>query len=255
LIPYDHHMQAVGQDLPQPQRLSALDLDLAPSVPGIYAWYAHVALSENDWTPRIRDGVDRAAGDLRKAVVDYARIHRPGPVDLKGDGSYGLKWRGSLQRESIADADVDEGPSRVEERLKELSADANSRRVLLQLLEAATPIFASPLYVGVAINLRVRLAEHRAAYEGAMALLRNDPSAATQLQFHGGSFGERLAGAGVKLERLTCWVLPTVQMVSHADADETESELAAEQKYVAQTVEWILQRIFQPALGRQLSCR
>lgn len=242
-------MQGVGYSHPQPQSLGALDLDLAPSVPGIYAWYAHVALSENDWMPRVRDGVDRAAADLRKAVADSARVHQSGPVDLKGDdGSYGLKWYGNLQRESIADADGDDGPSRVDEQLEDVSTDANSRRALLHLLQAATPIFASPLYVGVAANLRVRLAEHKAAYESAMALLRNDPSAATRLQYHGGSFGERLAGAGVKLERLTCWVLPATEVVSPGAG--ASSVLTAEQRSVAQTAEWILQRISRPVLGR-----
>jgi hypothetical protein len=246
-------MQGVGHDHPQPQRLGALDLDLAPSVPGIYAWYAHVALSDNDWMPRIRDGVDRAGADLRKAVADYVRIHQSGPVDLRGEGSYGLRWHGSLQRESVADAEVDENPSRVEEELKELSADANSRRMLLQLLQAATPVFASPLYVGVAINLRARLAEHRAAYESAMTMVRNDPSAAPRLQFHGGSFGERLAGAGVKLDCLTCWVLPTPQVVSPAGepSGANSTVLTVKQRSVAETAEWILQRIFHPILGRK----
>jgi hypothetical protein len=48
--------------------LGALDLDLAPEAPGIYAWYAQLALSDNDWRPRMRDGVDLAAGgpDLRQ---------------------------------------------------------------------------------------------------------------------------------------------------------------------------------------------
>lgn len=233
----------------QPQRLDALDVDLAPDVPGIYAWYAQLALSDNDWRPRFHGGVDLAARDLGRAIADYAHIHQPEPLDLRCDGSYGLNWSGTIRRDSISDPSSNGEASRAEAQLGELSSDPQGRRALTHLLRAATPIFASPLYIGVATSLRSRLAEHKADYENAKAALRNNPSASARLQFDGDSFGARLAGAGIQLERLECWVMPAVAISVSDNSDQHGAHQG--RRSVAYTAEWVLQRIFQPVLGRR----
>lgn len=233
----------------QPQRLDALDVDLAPQLPGIYAWYAQVALSDRDWMPRIEGDIDLAARDLGQAIVDYALIHHPEPLDLRADGSYNLNWAGTLQRDSISDPASGNSTSRLEVQLRSLSSDPDSRRLLTSLLRAAIPVFASPLYIGVATNLRSRLVEHIADYEGAKVTLRNNPSESATMQFGGDSFGARLAGTGIQLERLECWVMPTIGIAGselHNNADTHHKH-----RSVARAAEWILQRIFQPVLGRR----
>jgi hypothetical protein len=241
-------MPELGSDDPaQPQRLGALDIDLAPQVPGIYAWYASLALSDHDWKPRIQGGIDLAAHDLDRAISDYAHVHHPEPLDLRAEGSYNLNWSGALQRDSISDPGASGPASRLELQLHSLSADPESRRLLTSLLRAAAPIFASPLYIGVATNLRSRLAVHIADYEAAKAALRNNPSESAALHFGGDSFGARLAGAGIQLERLECWVLPAVGVAAAAN----NQMIAIDgHRSVAGTAEWILQRIFRPVLGR-----
>lgn len=234
----------------QPQRLGALDLDLAPDGPGIYAWYAQLALSENDWRPRRHGDLDMAAADLTKAVGDYARIHRPEPLNLRGEGSYGLNWSGTLWQDAISEPTVNGSVSRVETQLGELASQPIGRRLLIDLLRTATPIFASPLYVGVATSLRVRLAEHRADYEAARSAIRNDPSASEELRFRGQSFGARLAGVGVQLEHLECWVLPAAD-ITEFGKNGKNGATSINTRLVAQMAEWVLQRIFQPVLGRQ----
>lgn len=233
----------------QPQRLSALDADLAPQVPGIYAWYAQLALSEDDWRPRMRGDVDLAAFDLHRAVADYANAHRPEPIHLHGEGSYGLNWAGTIRREAISDRVDDITINRVEAHISEISTDPQNRRLLTTLLRAATPVFASPLYIGVATNLRTRLAQHKADYEQAKAEIRNDPTASARLQFDGDSFGARLAGAGIQLDRLECWVLPASAIID--GKIERQGAGNHSNRSVAQAAEWILQHIFQPVLGRK----
>ncbi len=237
--------QPTGNEPASPKRLGALELDLAPDLPGIYAWYAQLALSADDWRPRMRDGVDAAGFDLINAIEDYAHIHEPEAVELKGAATYGLNWLGSIRRQSITQRTTGSPESLIQGRLSELAATADDRRLLTQLLLSAPPVFASPLYIGVATNLRERLAEHRASFEKANTLLRSKPEQASSLQFLGRDLGARLAGAGIPLERLECWILTAPQ------PPPVGSGPTANQRSVAQAAEWILQRIFQPILGRQ----
>ncbi|OZD87677.1 hypothetical protein CH260_24745 [Rhodococcus sp. 05-2256-B2] len=233
---------------PQPKRFGALELDMAPDVPGIYAWYAKVALSERDWEPRLRGDRDLATFELNRAIMDYVNVHRTGPVHMAGPGKYGLNWSATLNRESAADLDEVTETSRLGLRLAEVSANPEQRRLLADLLLAASPIFASPLYIGVATNLRGRLAEHKKAYEAAYAQLRQNPALADVMQFNGQSLGERLAGCGIRLERLDVWVLPSgTEFLGLGTNDDGR----AQRRVVAQNAEWVLQRVFQPVLGRQ----
>jgi hypothetical protein len=76
-------MMGLGSgDSIKPSCLSALQLDRAPTGPGIYAWYASIALSETDWQPRLQEGADVAGSDLTAALNDYVRAHQPGPIAL-----------------------------------------------------------------------------------------------------------------------------------------------------------------------------
>jgi len=240
-------MPEPGAASPQAQRLNALDLDMAPDAPGIYAWYAQLTLSDDDWKPQVSDGVDLAARYLTRAISDYARVHELNPIHLRGTGTYRLNWSGTLRRDSIADAPADSESTAVDSRLNDLAEEYNVRRLLIKLLRAATPVFASPLYIGVATNLRVRLAGHKADYETTRARIRADPSAGARLQFEGDSFGARLAATGLQLEHLQCWILPA-NLALIDNSDEDNSVISA--RAVAEAAEWILQRIFLPALGR-----
>ncbi|MFV9634439.1 hypothetical protein [Mycobacterium neumannii] len=231
---------------PKPMRLSALDLDLAPDAPGIYAWYAQLALGNQDWERSDRDGVDAAIGYLINAISDYARVHQPIAIHLKGEASYNLHWSGRLERASIADGSPLSATSDVKARMEGLADQPVVRRLLISLLRAATPMFASPLYIGVATNLRVRLGQHMAAYENARASLRRRSSTMT-VQEEDDSFGARLASTGMPLEYLECYVLPAD--LAEVAVEDSGTTLSA--RDVAAAAEWILQRIFLPVLGRQ----
>lgn len=229
-----------------PKQLSPLDIDKAPEQPGIYAWYAELGLSDEDWKPDLAGGLDRAAMYLRNAISDYSRIHEAGPLDLTAKGTYDLPFSGTLRRSSIADTEPGVGQSTVAKRLGGHDVDPAVRHLLITLLRSAVPVFASPLYIGVATNLRTRLGDHMTDYENAYAVFRQHPTLAEQRRFEGESFGERLAASGLQLDYLKCWVMPA-KLDSAAGAD--DASMTARE--VAEAAEWILQRIFLPVLGRR----
>lgn len=232
----------------EPQLLGALDLSMAPDTAGIYAWYARLGLAEHDWKPQVRGGADHAGAYLTKAVADYARVHQPSPIHLKGEAPYRLHWSGTLQRRSVGGQDGSPGPATsLAARLGDLVDVPAVRQLLIGLLHTATPVFANPLYIGVSTNLRLRLEEHMEAYEVTYAETKSDPSSAQRLQFEGRSFGARLAATGLRLEYLQCYVLPVELDV----ADTVSSVVDISAREVAEAAEWILQRIFLPVLGRQ----
>jgi hypothetical protein len=234
-----------GPSQQSPEQLSPLDIDRAPESAGIYAWYAQLGLADEDWKPNEQGGLDLAVGYLSNAVTSYARIHEPSPVNLTGKGTYELPWLGTLRRSSIADTHEGREETAASMHLAELAENPDVRKLLISLLRAATPMFASPLYIGVTTNLRSRLTEHTKTYEDARAALREDPSLASRMQFDGDSFGKRLAATGLQLDYLQCWILPASL---HSDENYGSTPSAGD---VAKEAEWILQRIFLPVLGRR----
>ncbi len=231
-----------------PERFTALNSDLAPAGPGIYAWYAHVPLGVNDWRPNLVDGSDAAASAFHRGLSKYASAHRPPPIELVGSGTYDLRWEGTLHLGAVTDARAGEASSLLGARMDFVMEDPDSRQRLLSLMRAAPPIFATPLYIGVATNLRARLGEHKRDYESAKAAIRSDPTRSAHMQFEGKSFGERLAGCGLTLDSVEVWVL---QAQLHEPDRSAETRAAMPARVVAQAAEWILQRVFQPALGRK----
>lgn len=223
-------------------RLGALDLDRAPTTPGIYAWYAQLALSSKDWMPRVREDVDLANQYAIDAIAEYFRIHQELGIELTGASAYDMRWEGTLRKRDITGADTE--IERLAERILPNIESPNERRLLIQMLKEAPPYFASPLYVGVTSNLRQRLSDHRKSYEAASAVMKQSPGDARRLQSEGPDLGSRLAGAGIPLERLECWILSV--------PDESTTKIAVDrQRKVVEAVEWVIQRIFQPVMGRR----
>lgn len=226
------------------QRIEGLQLDLAPACPGIYAWYARLPLAPSDWKPAPnKNGVDMAGGYFIRAIRDYAAVHREQDVTLQGTGSYGVRWTGLLTRDSISD-EAQQDNDVLTQRMGDALNDPEIRRALIALLGASVPAFASPLYIGVATDLQVRLQQHKADFESAMQVIRNNPLTAKSFYADGSKFGERLAGAGLALDEVVCFVLPV-------DVGGESGLSHQEQRKLAGKAEWILQRIFQPVLGRK----
>ena len=88
-------------------------------------------------------------------------------------------------------------------------------------------------------------------YARASAALRRHPEKGRDLQFYGTDLGARLAGAGIPLERLECWVMPIkpedISQLEEAPGDQGHDRARS----VAKAAEWLLQRVFHPVLGRR----
>lgn len=222
---------------------TALEVERAPSVPGIYAWYVRFPLAADDWMPRKEEDIDEAAVDLERAVDDYARYHQPKPIALSGADDYELPWAGVLKRRSISDRGI--GTTSVAEiKLRKIYNDPEQRRILIGLLHQAQPVFGTPLYVGVADNLRNRLRAHLQDYENARDGLKNQPQRAEEYHFNGKKLGERIAGASIPLSLLEVYVLPAL-------ADSQSGKNLFNERNVAEGAEWLVQRVFKPEMGRR----
>lgn len=232
----------VNQDEPGPRVLRGTELDLAPELPGIYAWYPRFGLHENDSKVRLdSQGTDMATTDIVKKLRQFTQYYATPTVELRGRGTYDLNWYGNVWRDTISNP-VNEGDDvRLESRMAPTLKDSDDRRALIQTLAHATPVFASPLYIGVARDLRTRLANHREDYERAIAAFTLTGGPTEGARFHATHFGERLAAAGVKLDSVDCWIL----------AIEVGQSQNNSVRRTAEAAEWLLQRTFQPTMGKR----
>ena len=229
---------------------SMRDVDQAPESPGLYAWYVSFRAGPHDWkiqpSPDGDQAIDGFLGLLRK----YAGFYEPLPIGLTGRGSYGAKWEGSLEldfplRENAegASAGDEEGMRRIDKLMTSLGNEER-RRVMATILEKASPVFSSPLYIGVAENLRQRLKQHRQDFTKTHDWLRENPEHTETVRARGKSFGQRAAARNIAMEHLEAWVIDL--------ADEENDEVTKKHlRNTAESAEWLLHRLYSPILGRQ----
>lgn len=208
----------------------------APEMPGIYAWYFKPELTDFDISSLIAslEGESAKCDDSfrRKLVRDFLvrRIfcyfeQKPYLVELSGQLK--PKYRGEVDHQpdlDLSDALIDR-----------ILLDPTRLYRLKRPLDETTPMFASPLYIGMADkSLRVRLTTHKrlissmentAAYTAALI-------ADYELSFSDKTFAERVRSRGIPSSRLFV-VLQAVDS-SHDPND----------------IENILNRIYFPVLGR-----
>src|SRR4051794_13362194 len=135
------------------------DVDRAPREPGIYAWYGRPAAGPADWA-------DEQA--LRNFLAYHTQRYVTPTLTLSARTTFQRTWSGDLDettsqtfdralglRTPQVDDDAVVSP-RDEERRKILSSAFESvsasdvlRQQLVEALNAAIPILAGPLYVGI----------------------------------------------------------------------------------------------------------
>ncbi|MFI1163303.1 hypothetical protein ACH4UM_06745 [Streptomyces sp. NPDC020801] len=244
----------VGTEDHAASRFGMLEVEQAPESPGIYAWYVTFQASAQDWETKPVDGQDASIEGFLGLLREYASYYEPLPITLHGSAPYGGRWDGALEldhgvnrRETTS---VPEGTDRERERrerdreaLDNTISSQTGRRLLAQFLGRATPVFSSPLYIGVAENLNERLQQHRSNYNRAMDWLRGNPNDADRLKRDAKNFGQRAAARGIAMENLEAWVI---------DLKSLESDISVRSlRESAQSAEWLLHRLFAPILGRQ----
>ena len=75
------------------------------------------------------------------------------------ESPYRVLLRGQLKPKFIGD--VEHEPSRSDSLVTRLAKNPERLHVIAQLLGDAAPAFTSPLYIGMAVNLRTRLKTHK----------------------------------------------------------------------------------------------
>lgn len=128
-----------------PGQLRWHELGRAPAQPGLYAWYM---------APRISAANLREAETTRSRLRLIARRLQFPRVDLAIQGHLSLELEGGLEHRHLGTRE--ELPPSLESLLE----TEDGRRFLGNLLEELAPRFSSPLYVGVSVHLRNRLAQH-----------------------------------------------------------------------------------------------
>lgn len=231
-------------------RYSMLDVDEAPETPGLYAWYVSFRASPHDWKMKPSPQGDQAIEGFLRLLRRYAGYYEPLPIALHGRGSYGAAWEGDLELDTpLREPDETASASSAEEdkRLTTLMGSLDSedrRRVMAAILEMAAPVFSSPLYIGVAENLRERLRSHRRDFTKAYDWLREHPEDAEVVRAKGKTFGARAAARQMAMGHLEAWV---IDLGDHADDAVTIKHL----RQTAESAEWLLHRLYTPILGRQ----
>lgn len=174
------------------EAFSCLNVDEAPVGPGLYAWYGTLIAGPQDWEMKLEGGEDRGLKACRTLLQKHTFRHGSPPISLEGRGAFTTLWRGDLRDvtaemlASLLGEDVDELNDATDEdaypsQFKKVLASKQTRELLLKLLQAATPILASPIYIGVALSLRTRLRQHVDQLYKFSEIINKNPEARTEL--------------------------------------------------------------------------
>lgn len=133
------------------------ELAQAPDRPGIYAWYHEVRLSQAD----VDQFVQKASaleGEARAAAVEAylrGRVFEP-----YRESPYQIAVRGGLKPEY--GGHINHQPRVSKGTVETLSERPEGILEIRDLLRRMVPVFASPIYIGVATrSLRTRLLQHQ----------------------------------------------------------------------------------------------
>lgn len=146
-------------NVPIGRALNWSELELAPETPGVYAWYSRVVISKADIdsiVKRVEEARLSSDAKARKEVEDALDRFIFGPYR---ETPYQVAMRGQLKPKFSGE--VFHEPSRSESLVSRLAANPQRFRAISEILRVAAPWFTAPLYIGMAINLRSRLKQHR----------------------------------------------------------------------------------------------
>jgi len=144
---------------PAGRALTWSEIDLAPETPGVYAWYSRLAISKADIDAvvnRVRIARQESETKARVEVEDALdrfifNPYRETPYQVALRGRLKPKFSGEVLHE----------PSKSDSLIGRLASNPERFRTVSEVLKTAAPWFTAPLYIGMAINLRIRLKQHR----------------------------------------------------------------------------------------------
>lgn len=146
------------------------DLANAPDGPGVYAWYYSPEITDFDLNRTIeavRSATDRAEAErVIRAMLDGRLFdyYREEPYQAAVSGPLKPTYIGSLQHDMAASDSL----------VGRLAAEPDRLRTIRDVLALSAPMFASPLYIGMATVLRSRLARHKELIERFRSVVARD---------------------------------------------------------------------------------
>lgn len=203
------------------------DLDLAPEEPGIYAWYLKPEL-------RVADLADPQS--TKNNLLRLAEQLRLPGFEVEARGHLSLLLKGHLSHSHLASEERSEFSQLVESVLE----DELKRDLFAKILRTSAPHLMSPLYIGVAIDLRRRLRDHRRDIEKFRELQRVKLGD-VDLEDAKQKFALEVVRRGIPSRRLQVFVSTGFES-QHCPEDE---------RVTVEAVETILNRLFYPILGRR----
>lgn len=207
--------------------LSWAEIDLAPEGPGVYAWYSRLIISKADIEQVIKsvNAAKASGGTDPKEIVETAldrfvfSPYREAPYEVQLRGQLKPKYSGQVLHE----------PTKSSSLVGRLIDQPERIREVASILRSAAPWFTAPLYIGMAINLRARLKQHR----NKIVELRDQQA---------GYSGEDMLEAGFAKQVVARKFDPTNLFVHYAEVDVDTGE--------HNDLENILNRINYPIFGR-----
>jgi hypothetical protein len=132
----------------------------APAAPGIYAWYYEPLIGDFDIDHTIAATKERLAeGDQVGAQREIETLLIERVLSHFRHDSFDIVLSGPLKPRH---AGLAEHVQRVSPSLlKRLVENPDRLKALRDLIARSAPYFSSPLYIGTADNLRIRLGDHR----------------------------------------------------------------------------------------------
>lgn len=128
----------------------------APNTPGVYAWYYRIELTDKDIATCIESVELENDPDAKDAIVrafldtHLFRFYKEVPYFVALSGQLKPRYEGLIDHRADVSASL----------IRRLATVPTNLYELKRTLRLAIPLFASPIYIGVATRLRERLLQH-----------------------------------------------------------------------------------------------
>lgn len=211
--------------------LSWSQIAKAPNKSGVYAWYFRPEFTKHDLKLLYSDldsGHDEQSkkGLIRKFLIERLfKYFKQTPYKVDLNGQLKAKYHGTIEHEQeISESLI----SRIYEKPDRLIS-------IIKILEHSSPLFASPLYVGMSGNIRERLIQHTRVIKKIKEERRNAKMyfSDEDLSLEEKNFAERVVEKEIPTSRLF-----VAFQVTQDDQD------------VHIDIENIINRLYYPILGR-----
>ena len=241
----------MGNPGPNILKLGLNDLAQAPNTPGIYAWYAELRVGPMDLARRVDPSTleDEGERSFRQLLAQHSTRYSPPTLEVTARAAFGSNYMGELSSTlpDLFRQKVEEGRDKKGRVIASTMKGESSRKALAEVLEQASPIFASPIYIGTSEKLRQRLCKHRNEMEDLADLVAEDPSRGEDVRARARSsdatFAQRAVALDFKPDHLVVHVLPVDRVVTGNLSADSLNRLA-------QAAEWFLNRWHRPLAGK-----